>query len=312
MIEIVVILIITAIIAAIQGDTSGLGSMGKWALYIGVGIGVALIVVEPILFVLVLVVGGVVLFAYWGNKQSNTNSTTDNTKQESANTSKELDNIKPNNISLKTDGSPIEQYIAQNNQKNVAKAKETNPTQANSRTNLENTHLKSASPFQQELSKNAKTPEQAHNEQLEREKTTILQQVQYDYECIKNQVRGEVETGQYTQQQSLRTITVFYLAYYLRRYMSYKRNPDVKPTPTFREMNPMRRMSYTFYASNKPIYDFYLREIKNLARRDNINIQVVLMDTFKRKSYGALPCTVIDIGVVPVSYSLYLKCTVSF
>ena len=277
MITIVVIFIILFIIAAVQGNTEDLASMGKIVLGIALFIIFGLIFTQPILLCAVLVLGGIILLIYFFAKKTENNQGTN-----SSSTTTKNSNV---NTTQNNDG---QQKITSTQQKQIQRTE-----------------------FQKALDRNTKTPAQVQNETTTKEKGEALQKLQAKYAEIKSQLMSLAKSGQYANTQQGRLVTIDYFTG-LNSYIAVKYNPDYKPTPTITNMHPLPQKSRTFYPTNKTVYDLYISEIKKLAHDDGITIEVIFKDELKKTLHPLPPCTITRFDLWERYFHLYFRCTIAY
>ena len=126
--------------------------------------------------------------------------------------------------------------------------------------------------FKAELQENTLTPQQASDEQWEKDKRCIDYDVDRAYENIKSNLLRQARNGDYSVSNGQRRMTYTYE--YTPTYSFFKRQDIKNPTGKIftRSYNPHERVVYSITDTRK--YNYLVRTLKDKARQDGIDIDV--------------------------------------
>jgi len=140
--------------------------------------------------------------------------------------------------------------------------------------------------FQRQLQENTKTPQQVEDENWLKEKENIINIVKSDYQFIKNKLLEKAELGEYFVIENKKKIIVETKCSYLTCCL------DKNTQTTFEKQKSVEiaKHKVTFYIKKEKEYNFYLFQIKKLANKDNIIIDIVFISNHKKNNIS-LPYT---------------------
>lgn len=199
------------------------------------------------------------------------------------------------------------------NRNNVNKTQYQNNTyisQHNDVTNNQNNQ--SLTKFQAELQENTRTPQQALDEQWEREKNEVKRKAESAYGTIKSQLLSKAKNGNYTINNGRKRIEYVYESDYLTKCINrhHTQNPTGKMFT--RSYNPHDKVTYTI--SKQKEYDYFISILKNSANNDGM----IITPVFRKEQTGGA----IDLYSLPYidneqmcfinHMKVYLICTIQY
>lgn len=276
--EFIIIFIILAFIAALNGDSSGIKVIAQIVIYMVLILGTLYLAVQPGVMPIIGIIVAAVFLVIIINSLINKKKPVDNT------------NI---NFNRK------EQEL--NTESNVAVISE--PIEQREYTG-----------FKADLQKNTKTPDQILNEKWLKEQKEIIEQVNNDYSMIKQELIEKAKTGKYVVNNNQRCIYLNFYDLYLSECINrnYSRNPTGRIGSSSYRSN--EKVVYTI--SKVKQYNFYLDMIKDYAIDDEIRIKplIVARNDVKKIEYPiSLPfiyTNSFDINWIKVK--VYLNCTIEY
>lgn len=168
--------------------------------------------------------------------------------------------------------------------------------------------------FQKELHNNTKTPQQLLNERIIQEKEQILQTAYNDYLNIKNKLKENVSNGIYYSDYNLKYTSIKYECKYLLQCIERKYSDC--PTGRIGYRNYCRNSQLEYRITKKEQYKYYLRTLREYAKKDNINIAelfVSVKSTTKQETEIILPYIhKSETDIMFHKIKVYLQCSVKY
>jgi len=169
--------------------------------------------------------------------------------------------------------------------------------------------------FQKELRSNTKTPQQILNKKIRQEKEQILQTVHNDYLNIKNKLKENVSNGiYYSDDNNLKYTSIKYECKYLLQCIERKYSDC--PTGRIGYRNYYRNSQLKYRILKKEQYKYYLKKLREYAKKDNI----IIMEFFVAVKTRTKPETEImlpyifksETEVMNHAIKVYLKCSINY
>lgn len=196
------------------------------------------------------------------------------------------------------------------NQSNISKTQHQNTTYTNQYDNISTNQ--NLTKFQAELQENTRTPQQALDEQWEREKGDVKRKAESTYGTIKSQLLSKAKNGDYTINNGRKRIEYTFESDYLTKCV--ERNHTQNPTGKIftRSYKPHDKVTYTI--SKRKEYDYFMSILKNLANNDGI----VITPIFRKEQTGgaidlySLPYIDTETMCFVNHMKVYLICTIQY
>lgn len=165
--------------------------------------------------------------------------------------------------------------------------------------------------FKAELQENTLTPQQASDEQREKDKRCIDYDVDRAYENIKSNLLRQARNGDYSVSNGQRKMTYTYE--YTPTYSFFKRQDIKNPTGEIftRSYNPHERVVYSITDTRK--YNYLVKTLRDKAKQDGIDIDVyfVLCDHNDKRRI-CLPYTDSENFCYIRTAKMYVDCSIQY
>lgn len=168
--------------------------------------------------------------------------------------------------------------------------------------------------FQKELRHNTKTTNQVIGEKIQQEKEQILNRVSNDYIKIKEKLKENVNNGIYYSVGNLKYTSIKYESGYLLQCINRKYSDC--PTGSIGHSNYCRNSQLEYRITKKEQYKYYLRTIKEYAKKDSINITEFFVSVNKgKKQETEIILPYIHKSETDIMFheiKVYLRCSVKY
>lgn len=168
--------------------------------------------------------------------------------------------------------------------------------------------------FQIELEQNTKTLEQTAEEEWEKEKEQIINEVHSDYRNIREIILNKARSGQYIYIDGCKYISIDYNCPYLLKCVD--REYSYNPTGRIGTRNYNKNEKAIYQIKKLKQYYFYIDAIKELSINDNMNIFPFFNEVdeaHQTENRITLPYTYKHQWKVPTHrIKAYLKCSIKY